>query len=112
MDLQEQFDIVFCIGVIHHTDDPDRTFANIYRHCKPAGLVILWTYSSQGNEIARWIVEPARKFFLRHQSRSTIVGISRSITVLLYPLVYTIYRLPLLSFLPSMHTLAILTAFL
>ena len=38
LDLAERFDVVFCIGVIHHTDDPDGTFDAIYRHCKPGGL--------------------------------------------------------------------------
>ncbi len=29
MDLGRQFDVVVCIGVIHHTDDPTATFANL-----------------------------------------------------------------------------------
>src|SRR5687767_9482620 len=37
MNLGQQYDVVFCIGVIHHTDDPDATFTNIYRHCKLGG---------------------------------------------------------------------------
>jgi 2-polyprenyl-3-methyl-5-hydroxy-6-metoxy-1,4-benzoquinol methylase len=32
MNLGRQFDVVYCIGVIHHTDDPDATFRNIWRH--------------------------------------------------------------------------------
>jgi SAM-dependent methyltransferase len=100
MDLQEQFDVVFCIGVIHHTDDPDATFASIYRHCKPGGQVIIWTYSAEGNALVRYLVEPIRKTFLRRLSRRALIGLSQIITAMLYPFVYTIYLLPFLSFLP------------
>lgn len=100
MNLKQQFDIVFCIGVIHHTDDPDLTFLNIYQHCKPEGKVIVWTYSAEGNELVRWVVEPVRKYFLRRMSRSSLVGLSQTITALLYPIVYSVYLLPIFSFLP------------
>ncbi|MBI5395381.1 MAG: class I SAM-dependent methyltransferase [Verrucomicrobia bacterium] len=100
MELGGQFDVVYCIGVIHHTDDPDRTFASIYKHCKPGGKVIIWTYSAEGNALVRFLVEPVRKLFLARLSRRTLAGISRVITALLYPVVHTIYRLPFLSFLP------------
>lgn len=100
MDLKEQFDIVFCIGVIHHTDDPDLTFASIYKHCKPGGKVIVWTYSAEGNELVRWFVEPVRKLFFRWLPKPLLLFISRLITLAMYPPVYTIYILPFMSFLP------------
>lgn len=100
MDLGEQFDIVFCIGVIHHTDDPDLTFSNIYKHCSPGGRVIIWTYSAEGNSLVRFILEPIRKAFLQRLSLKALVVVSRIITALLYPIVYGVYTLPVMSFLP------------
>lgn len=100
MDLGRRFDVVVCIGVIHHTDDPDRTFANLFRHLRPGGRLIVWTYSSEGNALVRWLVEPARKQFLRPLPRRVVAGIAWLLTALLYPVVHTVYRLPLLSFLP------------
>lgn len=100
MDLGRQFDVVYCIGVIHHTDDPDRTFANLYRHCKPGGRVIVWTYSAEGNSLVRYGVEPLRKLLLRHLPRLALADLSRLITAALYPPVYTVYRIERLSFLP------------
>ena len=41
MNLGKQFDIVFSIGVVHHTDDPDKTVENLIRHVKPGGTFIL-----------------------------------------------------------------------
>ena len=100
MDLKDQFDIVFCIGVIHHTDEPDHTFENIYKHCKPGGKVIVWTYSSEGNELVRWVVEPARKLFFHWMPQTVLLFFSRVITLTLYLPVYTIYLLSFMSFLP------------
>jgi len=100
LNLPERFDVVFCIGVIHHTDDPDRTFEAIYKHCKPGGLVIIWTYSAEGNALVRYGVEPLRKMLLRSLPRRVLVTLSEVITALLYPVVYTVYLPGFTSFLP------------
>lgn len=100
MDLGKQFDVVFCIGVIHHTDNPDLTFKSIYKHCKPGGKIIIWTYSAEGNELVKYIVEPIRKLFLRKISRKMLVLISQITTMLLYPIVYTVYTVNIFKFLP------------
>jgi SAM-dependent methyltransferase len=100
MDLGRQFDAVICIGVIHHTDDPDRTFANLYTHLKSGGKMVIWTYSSEGNRPVRFLIEPIRRLLLRHLPRSGLVLLSQLVTAGLYPPVYTVYRLPFLTFLP------------
>lgn len=100
LDLGKQFDIVVCIGVIHHTDDPDRTFENLFRHLRTGGRMVIWTYSAEGNELVRYGVEPVRKAVLRRLSRPSLVWLSRAITTALYPIVHTVYRVPALAFLP------------
>lgn len=100
LDLPDRFDVVFCIGVIHHTDDPDRTFDAIVRHCKPGGLAIVWTYSAEGNALVRYIVEPFRALFLSRVPRSLLVRVSEVMTAALYPIVYTVYLPRWTSFLP------------
>jgi 2-polyprenyl-3-methyl-5-hydroxy-6-metoxy-1,4-benzoquinol methylase len=42
MDLKKQFDIVFSVGVVHHTDYPDKTVENLKKHVEPSGKLILW----------------------------------------------------------------------
>lgn len=91
----EPYDVVYCIGVIHHTDDPDRTFENLKRMCREGGLLIVWCYSREGNALVRYLVEPVRKLLFRRISRSLLVRLSQVITALLYPIVYTVYLLPL-----------------
>lgn len=100
MELGRQFDVVLSIGVIHHTDDPDRTFDTLYKHLSPGGRMVIWTYSSEGNALVRWGVEPVRKLLLRHLSRRSLLRLSTWVTASLYPFTHSIYRLPFLSFLP------------
>lgn len=94
MDLGREFDIVFSIGVVHHTDDPDKTVANLKRHLAGGGRLILWVYSKEGNSLVRNIVEPLRKAFLKNLNRKRLLTLSKAITFLLYISVYTLYKLP------------------
>ena len=92
MDLGNTFDFVLSIGVVHHTDDPNRTVSNLKRHVKQGGYLILWVYSHEGNFLLRSIVEPLRKIFLTKLKRSTLLRLSTVLTVILYIPVFTIYR--------------------
>jgi SAM-dependent methyltransferase len=94
MDLDRKFDIVFSIGVVHHTDAPDKTVANLIRHVKKGGMLILWVYSKEGNFLVENVVEPLRRIFFAKMKRNYLAKLSRVITLLLYLPVYTIYLLP------------------
>jgi SAM-dependent methyltransferase len=43
----QQFDVVFCLGVIQHTPDPEKTIAHLYSQVKPGGALVIdhYTYS-------------------------------------------------------------------
>ena len=99
MILGRTFDVVYSIGVIHHTDDPDKAVRNLVNHVKPGGRFIVWVYSKEGNWIAKNVVERGRKLFLRKFSASSVLRLSQVLTALMYPPIYTIYLLPLI-FLP------------
>lgn len=89
------FDVVYSVGVVHHTFDPDATFANLVKHLKPGGRLIVWVYSLEGNEVARYFVEPARTLFLRHLPSRAVHAISWGITLPALAAMHTLYRLPL-----------------
>jgi SAM-dependent methyltransferase len=91
------FDVVYCIGVIHHTDDPDATFENLKRMVKPGGLLIVWCYSHEGNALVRRLVEPLRRWLLAKKSRRVVEALSWLLVGLMYPVVYSVYLLPLRS---------------
>lgn len=57
---QNEFDIAFSIGVIHHLEDPKKALAEMVDALKPGGTLLVWVYSREGFE---WIpdrVDPIR----------------------------------------------------
>lgn len=48
----EQFDVVYSIGVLHHTPSARDAFASLARLCKPNGIVSLYLYG-RGNPVLR-----------------------------------------------------------
>jgi SAM-dependent methyltransferase len=91
----EPFDVVYSIGVIDHTDDPDASMAHLAELVRPGGLLAVWVWSEEGNAFMQKVVEPLRAKLLRRRSRKLVEKLARLLTALLYPLVYTIYLLPL-----------------
>lgn len=99
INFDEKFDIVYCIGVIHHTDNPDETFKNLSSQTKVGGKTIVWCYSYEGNFLNRVFVEWFKRVILLKISKKLLEKISLILTSLVYIPVYTLYFLPL-KFLP------------
>lgn len=92
---EQPFDIVYCVGVIHHTDDPERSFANLARLTKSGGKTLVWAYSDTGNFLNRTLVEGMKEAFVHRLSTRAKQWLSKIMTALLYIPVYTLYFLPL-----------------
>lgn len=99
MSLPEKFDIVYSIGVLHHTDNPPESFENIKKHLKQKGRIIIWVYSREGNALNYYFLEPMKKLFFKRLGRKTLLAVSFFIAALMYLPIYTIYLFPL-KFLP------------
>ena len=56
-----QFDLVYCIGVLHHLKAPEAGFKAVLRHTRPGGRFHCWVYAHEGNAVVRNLVEPLRK---------------------------------------------------
>ncbi|OGZ06927.1 MAG: hypothetical protein A3C93_04555 [Candidatus Lloydbacteria bacterium RIFCSPHIGHO2_02_FULL_54_17] len=61
IDWKDEFDIAFSIGVIHHLKEPELALKNLVNSLKPAGLLLVWVYSYEGNEWIVRFVDPIRK---------------------------------------------------
>lgn len=61
IDYKNEFDIAFCIGVIHHLEDPKKAIGNLIRAVKPGGRVLVWVYGYKGNEWIVKFISPIRK---------------------------------------------------
>lgn len=55
------FDLVYCIGVIHHLKDPKAGFDSVVRNTKPGGRFHIWVYAREGNAFVIYFVDPIRK---------------------------------------------------
>ena len=93
----DPFDVVFSVGVVHHTDDPDETVENLKRLVSPGGRLILWVYSREGNAPARLLVELPRRLLLRFLPRPLLEALAWVLTLCIYPAVHSLYRLPIRS---------------
>ncbi len=57
----DSFDLVYCIGVLHHLKDPKAGFDAMVRNAKPGGRFHAWVYAREGNGTIVYIVDPIRK---------------------------------------------------
>ena len=56
-----EFDLVYCIGVLHHLKDPEAGFASVLRHTRAGGRFHGWVYAREGNAVVRYLVDPIRR---------------------------------------------------
>lgn len=59
------YDIVYCIGVLHHLQQPDAGFDAVLRNTRAGGRFHCWVYAYEGNGVIRWIVDPLRRLASR-----------------------------------------------
>lgn len=55
------FDVVYCIGVLHHLKDPKKGFDSMVRATKKGGIFHGWVYAREGNSVIVYLVDPIRK---------------------------------------------------
>ena len=60
-----EFDFVYCIGVLHHLQDPERGFAAVVRSTKRGGRFHCWVYARDGNAVIIHLVDPVRRIASR-----------------------------------------------
>jgi len=61
IDWENEFDIVFSVGVIHHLEDPQKAIKNLIQTLKPGGTILLHVYSYEGNKWLVRFIDPIRK---------------------------------------------------
>jgi len=55
--VNEQFDVVICLGVVQHTENPEQTLKALYKQVKPGGWLVVdhyvfsWSYLTQVTKI-------------------------------------------------------------
>ena len=78
------FDVVFCLGVVQHTPDPERTIAALYDHVKPGGTLVFDHYSRR---LQWWLsTAPAFRAVLRRLPPERGLAATDALVRLLLPL--------------------------
>jgi SAM-dependent methyltransferase len=54
-------DVVYCIGVLHHLEDPRSGLHAVIANVKPGGRFHCWVYGREGNRLIIHVVDPIRK---------------------------------------------------
>lgn len=59
------FDVVCCIGVLHHLGNPGEGFDSVLANTKSGGRFHCWVYAREGNGIIICLVDPIRRITAR-----------------------------------------------
>jgi SAM-dependent methyltransferase len=81
---QDEFDIAFSIGVIHHLEFPELALQRMFAATKPGGSVLIWVYGLENN---RWIVyglTPLRRLLFSRLPIGWVHGLSALPTAVLW----------------------------
>ena len=89
-----QYDFVYCIGVLHHMQDPRKGFEAVVRATRPGGRFHCWVYGYEGNFLIRSGVEPLRRIASRLPWRLNKYGLALPLAIPFYLASQAVKRLP------------------
>jgi len=81
----ESFDVVFCIGVIHHLSNPNEAVENLFKKVKKGGKLLLWVYGKEGNQRLLMLLRPLR-FFTTKFPYFLVSWLGKLMTLILFSL--------------------------
>jgi SAM-dependent methyltransferase len=96
------YDLVYCIGVLHHLQQPEKGFESMLRNTKPGGQFHAWVYAHEGNGFVRHIVDPLRKVASRLPWWFTKYCLATPLSVLFFVYAKILATLPRWSILNSL----------
>lgn len=94
------YDVVYCIGVLHHLKNPRAGFEAVVANTVPGGRFHCWVYAQEGNALIIHLVEPLRKLASRLPWPITKYLIATPLAVPFFLYAKLVSRLPLCTFLP------------
>jgi len=104
---ENEFDIAFSIGVVHHLEDPKRAIRELTKAVKPGGQVLFWVYGYENLEIFVNVLNPARKVLFSRAPLGLVRSLAFIPTAALYLMlkagITPIAYLKLLRTFPFMH---------
>lgn len=90
----EKFDAIYCVGVLHHLENPERGFKNLVDNLKTGGFINIWVYAREGNWLMINIIERIKKMFLLKLPLSILRVLANGLTLILYLFAWSVFFLP------------------
>ncbi len=84
MPLKREIELTYCLGVVHHTPDPARTFDALVDKLADDGLMTVWVYGAENNGWIHHVVTPLREKVTSRLPHAILSGISTSLALVLY----------------------------
>jgi uncharacterized protein YbaR (Trm112 family)/ubiquinone/menaquinone biosynthesis C-methylase UbiE len=88
---KKQFDVIYSLGVLHHTPDPRQAFLNLVKCLKMEGIISIWMYGAAG-QFSEFKTYPLRADRKKYVNNSFTQGVYWFI-VALRELIYNWVRL-------------------
>lgn len=82
--LKPKVEVLYCIGVAHHTPDPSAAVASLARVLAPDGALSLWVYGRENNDWLVRYVNPVRHRVTSRLPHPLLLGLSRSMAGVLH----------------------------
>ena len=95
---EQGYDVVYCIGVIHHLKDPDAGFRALLKNTSSGGKFHGWVYAKEGNGIIIALVDPLRKITSKLPWWFTKYCVATPLSAIFYLYAQVIARTTLTSF--------------
>ena len=93
--LKKRVELTYCLGVVHHTPEPEKTFDELTKVIAPNGSMIVWVYGKEGNGWIHSVVTPLRTRVTSRLPHRLLGWISMALAVPLYAGAALAVRLPL-----------------
>ena len=91
---KEIFDFVYCIGVVQHTPDPERTIRSLCKMVKPGGHIGLWTYELNWKSFIGTLgFKYALRFITTRLPRNLQIRFCRYLVALFFPIIVILKHL-------------------
>ncbi len=84
MPLRPCIDLAYCIGVLHHLQDPGTAFSALTRVLAPDGLLTVWVYDQENNAWLTSVVTPLREKITSRLPHPILAGLSKVLTAQLF----------------------------
>lgn len=78
MDLNKKFDVIICIGVLHHLSDMNTGLKNLKKHLNDGGYILLWLYGKHGRYYLNLHQELFKTLFSRTPSLEKKVSLTKT----------------------------------